>query len=86
MNTIAGYAGCQPAKSHQLKVCCSMLFRRVRGFNAFALTGRMYPPLPTQGVALGYWLIGLSGRTKANPKLESFIRNNKSQLITISFS
>ena len=63
-----------------------MLFRRVRGFNAFALTGRMYPPLPTQGVALGYWLIGLSGRTKANPKLEFFIRNNTSQLITISFS
>ena len=36
-------------------------------FNAFALTGRMYPPSLTQGVALGYWLIGLSGRPKANP-------------------
>ena len=39
-------------------------------FNAFALTGRMYSPLPTRGVALGYWLIGLSGRTKANQNLE----------------
>jgi hypothetical protein len=46
----------------------------------------MYPPSPTQGVALGYWLIGLSGRTKANPKLEFITRNNTSQLITISFS
>ena len=42
-------------------------------FNAFALTGRMYSPLPTQGVALGYWLIGLSGRSKANPKVEYLI-------------
>ena len=38
-------------------------------FNAFALTGRMYSPLPTRGVALGYWLIGLSGRPNVNPKL-----------------
>jgi hypothetical protein len=38
-------------------------------FNAFALTGRMYPPLPTQGVAPGYWFIGLSGRPNVNPKL-----------------
>jgi len=41
-------------------------------FNAFALTGRMYPPSLTQGVALGYWLIGLSGRPKANPKLLAY--------------
>jgi len=42
-------------------------------FNAFALTGRMYSPLPTQGVALGYWFIGLSGRSKAHPKVEYLI-------------
>jgi hypothetical protein len=39
-------------------------------YRAFALSGRMYPPSLTQGVALGYWLIGLSGRPKAYPKVE----------------
>jgi len=29
---------------------------------AFALTGRMYPPSITQGVALGWKLVALSGR------------------------
>ena len=50
-------------------------------FNAFALTGRMYPPSPTQGVALGYWLIGLSGRPKANPKVEYV----KKSCLTVGF-